>query len=197
VAWGTSVSWREQEKTMVFQLVSLVLDVVAGLVAGTCLLRFLMQWQRISFHQPLGRFVFSMTDWLILPLRKVIPAWSSWDLSSLVGAWLIVMLQHLLLWLLSGGHGPVALLPWIGLIGLAQLVISALSALVLVLAIMSWVNPSSPMYGITVRLCDPFLKPFQRVVPLIGGVDLSPIALLLFLQILAMVLAGLKSSGLF
>ncbi|WP_298596828.1 YggT family protein, partial [uncultured Limnohabitans sp.] len=69
---------------MVFQMVSMVLDMVAGLIAGTCLLRFLMQWQRISFHQPLGQFVFAVTDWLLLPLRRVIPAWSAWDLSSLV-----------------------------------------------------------------------------------------------------------------
>ena len=74
---------------MLIQMVSLVLDVVAGLVAGTCLLRFLMQWQRISFQQPLGQFVFAVTDWLLLPLRRVIPPWSAWDLSSLLGAFLI------------------------------------------------------------------------------------------------------------
>jgi YggT family protein len=181
---------------MWFQMVSMVLDVVAGLVAGTCLLRFLMQWQRISFHQPLGNFVFSMTDWLILPLRKVVPAWSAWDLSSLVGAWLIKVVQFLLLWLVAGGKGSLALLPLLSLVGLAQLVVSALSALVLVLAIMSWVNPGSPMYALTARLCEPFLRPFQRVVPLIGGIDLSPLVLLLILQILGMLLSGFQMSWL-
>jgi len=181
---------------MWFQMVSMVLDVVAGLVAGTCLLRFLMQWQRISFHQPLGNFVFSMTDWLILPLRKVLPAWSAWDLSSLVGAWLIKVVQFLLLWLVAGGKGSLALLPLLSLVGLAQLVVSALSALVLVLAIMSWVNPGSQMYALTARLCEPFLRPFQRVVPLIGGIDLSPLVLLLILQILGMLLSGFQMSWL-
>jgi len=177
---------------MLFQMVSMVLDMVAGLIAGTCLLRFLMQWQRISFHQPLGNFVFSMTDWLILPLRKVVPAWSAWDLSSLVGAWLIKVVQFLLLWLVAGGKGSLALLPLLSLVGLAQLVVSALSALVLVLAVMSWVNPGSPMYSLTVRLCDPFIRPFQRWVPMIGGVDLSPLVLLVVLQILGMLLSGLQ-----
>ena len=181
---------------MWFQMVSMVLDVVAGLVAGTCLLRFLMQWQRISFHQPLGNLVFSMTDWLILPLRKVVPAWSAWDLSSLVGAWLIKVVQFLLLWLVAGGKGSLALLPLLSLVGLAQLVVSALSALVLVLAIMSWVNPGSQMYALTARLCEPFLRPFQRVVPLIGGIDLSPLVLLLILQILGMLLSGFQMSWL-
>ncbi|MBD8051837.1 YggT family protein [Limnohabitans radicicola] len=177
---------------MLFQMVSLVLDVVAGLIAGTCLLRFWMQRQRISFHQPLGRFVFAVTDWLLLPLRRVIPPWSSWDVSSLVGAFLIKLVQYTLLWLVAGGRGAWGLLPLVTVVGLAQLVVSALSALVLVLALLSWVNPGSPMYGLTARLCDPFLKPFQRVVPLIGGVDLSPIALLLVLQLAGMALAQLQ-----
>ena len=115
---------------MLFQMVSLVLDVVAGLIAGTCLLRFLMQWQRISFHQPLGQFVFAVTDWLLLPLRRVVPPWSAWDLSSLVGAFLIKLLQYTLLWLVAGGHGALGLLPLVSLVGMAQLVVSALSALV-------------------------------------------------------------------
>lgn len=179
---------------MWFQMVSMVLDVVAGLIAGTCLLRFLMQWQRISFQQPLGRFVFSMTDWLVLPLRKVMPARSAWDGSSWVAAWLIKLVQFLLLWLVTGGQGSLGLLPLVSLVGLAQLVVSALSALVLVLAIMSWVNPGSPMYALTVRLCEPFLRPFQRIVPSVGGVDLSPLVLLLVLQILGMLLSGLQMS---
>ena len=69
--------------------VNMVLEVLAGLVAGACLLRFVMQWQRISFQQPMGRFVFAVTDWLVLPLRKVVPAVSAWDLSSLLAAWLV------------------------------------------------------------------------------------------------------------
>jgi len=182
---------------MLFQMASLVLDVVAGLVAGTCLLRFLMQWQRISFQQPLGQFVFAVTDWLLLPLRRVIPPWSAWDLSSLVGAFLIKLVQYTLLWLLAGGQSALGLLPLVSLLGTVQLVVSALSALVLVLAVLSWVNPGSPMYSLAARLCEPFLRPFQRLVPLIGGVDLSPIALLLVLQLVGMVLSQLQTSWLY
>lgn len=182
---------------MLFQMVSLVLEVLVGLIAGTCLLRFLMQWQRITFHQPLGQFVFAVTDWLLLPLRRVIPPWSAWDLSSLLGAFLIKMVQYTLLWLLAGGQWALGLLPLVSLVGMAQLTVSALSALVLVLAVMSWVNTGSPMYSLVTRLSQPFLRPFQRVVPLIGGVDLSPIALLLVLQLVGMVLARLQVSWMF
>ena len=82
---------------MMFQMLSAVLDVIASLVAGTCLLRVLMQSQRIPFNQPLGRFVFAMTDWIVIPLRRVVPAWSRWDVSSLLAAWIIKLLQFLIL----------------------------------------------------------------------------------------------------
>ena len=181
---------------MWFQMVSLVLDVVAGLLAGTCLLRLLMQRQQISFHQPVGRFVFALSDWLVLPLRKVMPSWSAWDLSSLAGAWLIKLAQVSLLWLLSGGAAPWILLPWFSLLSLAQLVVSGLSALVLVYAVMSWVSPQSPLNDLVAKLVEPVLRPFRRVVPLVGGIDLSPLALLLALQMVGIVLIGLQMDGL-
>jgi YggT family protein len=182
---------------MWMQMVNMVLEVVAGLVAVTCLLRFVMQWQRISFQQPLGRFAFAVTDWLVLPLRKVVPAVSGWDMSSLLAAWLVKLTQFGVLWFLAGGRGQLGLLPLVGLVGLAQLVVSALGALVLVLALMSWVNPGSPMHALSERLCSPFLRPFRRWIPLIGGVDLSPIALLLVLQLLGIVLAQLQMSWMY
>lgn len=182
---------------MWFQMVSLVLDVLAGLVAGTCLLRLAMQAQRISFHQPLGRFVFAMTDWIVMPLRKVIPPLSRWDVSSLVAAWLIKTLQYVLLWVLMGMQGPWILLPLVSLVGLLQLVISALSALVFIYAFMSWVQPHSPFLHTADRLVQPWLDPVRRVVPLVGGVDLAPLVLILLLQLVGMLLAGWQASWMY
>ena len=182
---------------MMFQMASLVLDVIAGLVAGTCLLRLAMQAQRIPFNQPLGRFVFAMTDWIVMPLRKVIPPWSRWDLSSLAAAWLIKLLQCVLLWMLAGGHGQLGLLPLVSVVGLVQLLVSSLSALVLVYALMSWVQPHSYFMQMADRLVQPWLDPVRRIVPLIGGVDLAPLALLVLLQLLGMLLAGLQASWMY
>jgi YggT family protein len=179
---------------MIFQMASLVLDVIAGLLAGTCLLRLAMQAQRIPFNQPLGRFVFAMTDWIVLPLRKLIPPLSRWDLSSLVAAWLIKALQFVLLWLLAGGRGQLGLLPLVSVIGLLQLVVSAVSALVLIYTLMSFVQPGTYFFQMADRLVKPWLDPVRRVVPLIGGVDLAPLVLLLLLQLAGMLLAGLQAS---
>ena len=182
---------------MIYQMASLVLDVMAGLVAGACLLRLAMQAQRLPFNQPLGRFVFAVTDWVVMPLRKVVPAWSRWDLSSLVAAWLIKALQFLLLWLLAGGQGQLGLLPLVSLVGLLQLVVSLVSAGVLVYALMSWMQPGSYFFHMAERLAQPWLDPVRRVVPLVGGVDLSPLVLLLGLQLIGMLLAGLQASWMY
>lgn len=181
---------------MFLQMISMVLDVVASLLAGTCLLRVLMQRHRISFHQPVGRFVFALTDWLVLPLRRFVPVWSAWDLSSVAGAWLIKLVQVALLWLMSGGGAPWLLLPWVSLLSLAQLLVSVLSALVLVFVVMSWLSPNSPMFDLVSRLAEPVLRLFRRVVPLMGGIDLSPLVLLLALQMVGMVLMSLQVGGL-
>ncbi len=182
---------------MIYQMASLVLDVMASLVAGTCLLRLAMQAQRIPFNQPLGRFVFAMTDWIVLPLRKMIPARTRWDLSSLMAAWLIKSLQFFLLWLLAGGQGQIGLLPLVSLVGMLQLTVSAVSALVLVYALMSWLQPGTYLFQMTDRLAQPWLAPVRRVLPPIGGVDLAPLALLLMLQLMGMLLAGLQASWMY
>jgi YggT family protein len=81
-------------------------------------------------------------------------------------------------------------------LSLAQLVVSALSALVLLYAVLSWISPNSPMYDLVARLAEPVLRPFRRVVPLIGGIDLSPLVLLLVLQMLGVLLLNLQMPGL-
>src|SRR3990167_1875024 len=100
---------------MIYQIVSLLLEVVIGLLAGTCLLRLYMQYQRIPMSarsgNPLGRFVFALTDWLVLPLRRVLPAVGALDTSSLVAAFVLELAQFLLLWLLLGASGALISIP--------------------------------------------------------------------------------------
>ena len=112
----------------------------------------------------------AVTDWLVLPLRRVLPALGRLDTASLVAAWLIKLAQLTLLWSLLGAPGSaLALLP-ASMLALAQLAVSALSALVLIYALMSWLQPGSDLYYTLGRLCEPWLAPVRRVLPLIGGV---------------------------
>lgn len=185
---------------MVFQIVSLLLEVVVGLVAGTCLLRLYMQQQGIPLsarYNPLGRFVFALTDWIVLPLRRLLPSMGRLDTASLVAAFLLELAQFALLWLLSGGRGSLVSVVVLALFGVVRLTISGLSGLVMVYAILSWMPSRSPMTDMLERLVTPPLVPIRRALPLIGGIDLSPLVLLLILQVAAIVVGHLQNAVMF
>ena len=109
---------------MLLEIITFVLDVVVGFVAGACLLRLYMQHQRVPFGNPVGRMVFALTDWLVLPLRRLVPAAGRWDLASLVAALLLELAQYALLWLLLGASATVLAVPLLAGFGLARLVLS-------------------------------------------------------------------------
>ena len=185
---------------MLYQIVSLLLEVATSVLASACLLRLYMQYQRIPMSvrsgNPLGRFVFALTDWLVLPLRRVVPALGRCDSASLLAALLLELTQFLLLWLLAGAHGSLFLLPILAGFGLLRLVISAFTGLVIVYAVLSWVPTRSPVSDLIERLCAPPLRPIRHLLPLVGGVDLSPLVLLVLLQIASIVLSNLQTLAL-
>lgn len=185
---------------MLYQIFSLLLEVATGLVGGACLLRFYMQQQRIPMSvrsgNPLGRFVFALTDWLVLPLRRVVPAVGSWDLASLVAAFLVELTQFMVLWLITGAEGGLFAVPVLALFGLLRMVISGFTGIVIVYAVLSWVPAQSPMSDVIGRLCQPLLTPIRRWMPLIGGIDLSPLVLLVLLQIASLILGHLQGYAL-
>lgn len=183
---------------MIYQIVSLLLEVVIGLLAGTCLLRLYMQYQRIPMSarsgNPLGRFVFALTDWLVLPLRRVLPAVGALDTSSLVAAFVLELAQFVLLWLLLGASGALISIPVLAAFGVLRLTVTGLSVLVIAYAVLSWIPTQSMMTDIVERLVAPALRPIRRLVPLVGGVDLSPLVLLVVLQIVSILLGHLQGA---
>ena len=179
---------------MFFQIASFLLDVVGGLLTGACLLRLYMQWQRIPFANPVGGLVFALTDWLILPLRKLITPVGRWDMSSVVAAVLLQLVQYFVLILLMGAASAWTWLPWLALFGLARVAVSGLMGLLIVYAVMSWVQARSPLSSVITRLCEPILRPFRRMIPLVGGIDLSPLLVLVLLQVAMIVLGHLQAS---
>jgi YggT family protein len=179
---------------MAYQIISFLLDVAAGLLGGACLLRLYMQYQRVPFGNPVGRFVFALTNWLILPLRKVLRPVGRWDTASLVAAYLVELVQFGLLFLLLGGVLGIAVVPALALFGLLRLAISGLTGLVIVYAILSWVRADSPIVDVIDRLCMPLLRPWRKLIPLVGGIDLSPLALLVVLQVLAIILTSVQQA---
>ncbi len=183
---------------MFFQITSLLLEVAAGLVAGLCLLRLYMQYQRIPMSvrsgNPMGNFIFAVTDWLVLPLRKLLPTVGRWDTASLVGAYLVELARIGILALVFGAAGgPVIVLVY-ALFATVSLCIYGLTGIVIVYAVLSWVQTESPMSDILQRLAMPLLNPIRRLLPLVGGIDLSPLVLLVLLQILGIVLGNAQAA---
>ena len=171
---------------MVANIVSLIIDTVSTLLAGVLLLRFWMQAVRVRPPFSLGQFMFRTTDWLVLPLRRVLPGLGGFDWASLVGGLLIALLSVAIelgvrsafaveLWLMLSLH---SLIHWVvyGFIGLLFLEV-----------IFSWVNPDAPLAPIVRALNQPLMHPLRRFIPPIAGVDLSPILAFLMLRVVLFV----------
>ena len=109
---------------MLLQIIQFLLEVVSGLIAGACLLRVYMQLQRIPFNNPVGQLVFAFSNWLVLPMRKLLPQRSQLDWASVLAALLVMVLQYLLLWLLMGARGNAAMVPVLAVFGLVRMALT-------------------------------------------------------------------------
>ncbi len=174
---------------MAGQAIAYVLETILNLFALAVLTRFYAQAFRAPFRNPIANFVIALTDFAVKPLRKIIPGAMGLDLASFVVAWisqviLLVALSALvsLNALASPGFWPAIAL--LALLKLLKLSIYLLMGVVIVQAIISWVSPYHPIRPFFEALSRPFLRPFQRMLPLIGGVDLSPLMLLIILQVI-------------
>ncbi len=192
VAWVTI-------HAMLIQMASLILQVIVGMLAGTCLLRLYMQWHRIPLAakagNPLGPFIFALTNWLVLPLRRILPALGRLDTASALAAYLVVLGKIGLMILLGMGGGEWWMIMWVAFLDLLGLCLSGLFGLVLVHVVLSWVRTDSPMADWVDRMVLPLLWPLRRILPTLGGIDLSPLVLLLLIQLCEVVLRHLQYSG--
>jgi len=185
---------------MLTNILLLILNTAGGFLTLMLLARFYMQWQRISFRNQIGQFVVTTTDWIVRPLRRFIPGLFGLDMASLLPAWLVQVLLVLFELSLrgavfSGNAGAVLLGLWgVGLIELMRMMVYLVFAVVLGSAVLSWVSPHAPLAPLLHSLAAPFLRPFRRIVPNIANVDLSPLVLLLVLQIVLMILGGIRNS---
>jgi YggT family protein len=186
---------------MLAQIGQLLVDVAATIVVFLLLARFHFQWLRVSFRNPLGEFLIAATDWIVRPARRGIPPLAGLDLATLLAALLV---QAVALYLLGAiaGAGLDSEPGWV----IAALVIGAafdlvrFSLYILVFAVVmvvvfSWLNPHAPIAPLFEALTRRFLRPLRRVIPLVGRFDLSPLVLLILLQIALIVLAGLRAAA--
>lgn len=167
-----------------------VLQTLGSLYLLIVLLRFILQLVRADFYNPLSQFAVKATKPLLNPLRKVIPGFGGLDLASLVLAILVQLLLMVLTLLLLGyGIGGVLpqLLVW-AVIGVTALFLKVFFFALIVSVILSWVAPGSynPAAQLINQICEPLLMPFRRLLPNLGGLDISPIFAFIALQLIDM-----------
>jgi YggT family protein len=174
------------------QVANLVIETVFGLFIYVVLLRFWMQVLRASFRTPVGQFVTALTNWAVLPARRVVPSFRQYDLASFVVAWVAQILKLVLLYAATAGTlvAPgVAMLVW-SLFELLRYSLHLLILVVIVQVLFSWFNPSSPLAYVFDALAQPFYAFFRRFIPPIGSVDLSPLIVVVLAQIVLILLDG-------
>ena len=176
---------------MLDQALRFLLDTAFGIVTYAFLLRFLMQWLRAPFRNPLGQALVALTDWAAKPVRRVVPGFRGLDASTLVLAWLAQFLWLVALALAVGpGVLSGAILPMFVLLAMVELLKAMLWLLIIIVfaqAILSWTAPDGPFAGVLNALSFRFLAPIRRFIPPLGGtLDLSPLIVIVLAQLALM-----------
>ncbi len=164
---------------------TLLIQTLFGLYILVVLLRFLLQLVRADFYNPISQFIVKATQPPLGPMRRIIPGFGGIDLAALV---LMFLLQCAEIWLLLGIHGKSA-----GAAGIAILAVAELLKLtiylfffsIIVQVVLSWVNPHAhnPITALIYRINEPVLRPARRLLPPFSGIDLSPLLVLIALQL--------------
>jgi YggT family protein len=173
----------------------LLVEVVFGLYLLAVLLRFLFQLARADFYNPISQFLVAFTNPLLKPLRRLIPGLYGIDLASLVLLLVLKCIELYLLLLLGG-----VAVQWLPIVAAAtvdllRLTLNVYFFAILIRVILSWFMPygihQNPAGSLLVSLTEPLLRPARRLIPPIGGLDLSPIAVIVILQLMQLALAHL------
>ena len=163
----------------------LIVETFIGLYLFAVILRFLLQLVRADFYNPVSQLLVKVTNPPLKPLRRVIPGIAGMDLASIVLALLIQALGITLLLLIQGTLYPVPyILMWSG-VKLLKLVYYIYFFGLLITVIASWIAPHNynPALDLLRQVLEPLMSPIRRIMPDLGGIDLSPILAFLLLQI--------------
>lgn len=175
-----------------------LIQTLFGFYILTVMLRFLLQWVRADFYNPLVQFLVKLTNPPLLPLRRVIPTLMGLDLAAIVLMLALQVVELLLIFgLLGAGFNGAALLV-LAVTELLSLLINVYFWAILIRVILSWINPDPrhPALSLLRQLTEPVMAPAQRLLPPIAGLDLSPILVLVGLQLLNLLLiAPLRDLG--
>ncbi len=184
--------------TPLTQVGMLVINTLVGLYLLVVILRFLLQLVRADFYNPISQFIVKATNPPLIPLRKVIPGFGGIDIASLTLALLVQIIAIVLILLLNGIQPPPLEVVMWSAIGIISLVLKVYFWGLLITVIASWIAPNSynPALILINQILEPAIKPIRKMMPDMGGIDISPIVVFLLIQVLEiLVVKGLAQAS--
>jgi YggT family protein len=176
----------------------LLVQTLFSLYLGVVILRLLLQLARADFYNPISQAMVKATNPLLLPLRRVIPPLGKVDTASLVLALIVQLIAMVSILLLFGAGLPniVTLLGW-AVIGCVALTVNIYFFAIIINIILSWVAPGShhPAAVLLYQLTEPVMQPFRKLIPPMGGIDLSPILVFLSISVVQILLKSMAQSA--
>jgi YggT family protein len=167
-----------------------LIKVIFGLYATLVVLRFLLQLMRADFYNPVSQMIVKLPKPLLNPLRQFIPGVGGMDIASLILAWIVITLEQLAILGVAGtGFQPVAAM-LLAVPELISLTINIFLFAILIQVIISWISPGNynPVVGLIHSLTEPLIAPVRRRMPDLGGIDFSPMVVMIGLVLLEMLL---------
>jgi YggT family protein len=182
---------------MLGELLAFLLDALIQPFAAILLFRFHAVWLQAPMRNPIGEFLMALTDFAVLRVRRYIPKVWGLDTGSLLLAFAVELI-YLIAYLWVQGFA-FQVFPWVGLLAwtavkLLKISVYLLIATLLVEAILSWVNPHTPLAPMLYAVNRPFVQPLRRRIPPVGNVDLSMLVLLLLCQLILIPIGSLEQS---
>jgi YggT family protein len=171
---------------------SFLIEVIIGLYALIVMLRFMLQWVRADFYNPVSQFIVKATAPVLNPLRRIIPGIAGIDVAALLLVWVILTVKLILLFSLQGGASITAAM-LLAIPEMIEMIFNIFIYSILALVILSWVNPNgyNPAIGLIHSLTSPVMNPLRRIIPSAGGIDFTPMIAMVALYLAQMLILPL------
>ncbi len=171
-----------------------IVNAVTSLYLLVLLLRFWLPWLQADFRNPLAQGILRFTSPVVIPVRRIVPSFGRLDTATVLVAFIIQYLTVLLLLVIVGHSAGIVPIAVTAIVKLVVLSINLFVYAIIIRIILSWVAQGTynPATAIIATLTEPVLRPFRRIIPPLGGFDISPIFAIILLLAATIVVNGFK-----
>ena len=162
----------------------MLIETVGSLFASTCVLRAYAWRVHLNPNNPVSQFVNALTDWLIKPIGKIIKPTRKMDWPSVIAGLLVALIVAVLFFVFNGHPADPGAVVLLALVWLIRWSLYLMMGIIILMAVMSLINPYAPLAPALNQLADPILSPIRRIIPLVGSFDLSPLVAIIAIQVL-------------